>query len=640
MANPFQKRASEFQRSDTEFLTTLTPELFRNALESSRDPQRLLSQTTVFSAPPGTGKTTLARFFQYTTLRRLQELVRRENEESYKELHQFAEERGFIRDGQVMVCGARVSMERDYRELSMLGYSPERANDVMISMLSARAVLVWKQMFVDSRVSLESVRIQPTSQGAVRLERMGGTSLNALARRAAAVEAIIYEATARFIPPSEIELLTTLEESFFPLLAIEAFIVDGLPEPITPLLMIDDAHWIDKTQHDELMNHLTSRDVAMGRWIFQRMEALNVDETLLWGGGVASTATTKRGRDYEDIRLTQALYEQRGPARVRFRRAAEAVSSRYMRHLPDLTRHGVTSLNSLKLKVEPSPQQLEEVSGLPERAARELAIPRPQLEQIRDRVYTFLARKPELNLEVVAPAMMNILLHRQARHNRTQTQRALFGSDESMAEPAAVEPDMDIAAGAQVHLWHHYRVPFLAGFDTVADLGTENVETFLQLAWQLVRLLETQAVRGEDPERMTVKQQHDVLQKEARHIVEAWSFPHATDVRRLAHRIAEVCLERSLQPNAPLGGGANAIGIERSDFKGIVDDRKLADALFYGMAYSAFTLIPDRKAKGKVWSLIELGGPMIAYHGLTTRRGGFVEVKLSDVSDMLRKESP
>ena len=70
-----------------------------------------------------------------------------------------------------------------------------------------------------------------------------------------------------------------------------------------------------------------------------------------------------------------------------------------------------------------------------------------------------------------------------------------------------------------------------------------------------------------------------------------------------------------------------------------IHDRKLADALFYGMAYSGFTLIPDRKAKGKIWSLIELGGPLIAYHGLTTRRGGFVELKLSDVSQMLRKDS-
>lgn len=639
MTNPFQKRASEFQRSDTEFLITLAPELIRNALDNSRDPQRLLSRTTVFSAPPGTGKTTMARFFQYTTLRRLQELVRRENEESYKELHQFAEERGFIRDGEVTICGARVSMERDYRELSMLGYSPERANDVMISLLSARAVLVWKQMFVDSRVQLERVHIKPTAQGGVRLDRMGATNLDSLAHRAAEVEAIIYEATARFIPPSEQELLSKLEESFFPLLAIEAFVVEGLSEPITPLLMIDDAHWIDKAQHDELMNHLTLREVVMGRWVFQRMEALNVDETLLWGAGVASTATTKRGRDYEDIRLTQALYEQRGPARMRFRRAAEAVSRRYIRHLPDLTRHGVRSLNGLKEKVEPTPQQVEQVTALPERTARELAIPRLQLEQIRERVYAFVARKEDLDLQVVAPAMMNILLHRQARHNRGQPQRGLFGSDESMAEPASVEPDLDIAAGAQVHLWHNFGVPYLAGFDTLADLGTENVETFLQLAWQLVRLLETQAVRSDHPESLTVKQQHDVLQKEAKHIVKAWSFPHATDVRKLSHEIAQVCKDRSLRPNAPLGGGANAIGVEQSEFLDVIHDRKLADALFYGMAYSGFTLIPDRKAKGKIWSLIELGGPLIAYHGLTTRRGGFVELKLSDVSQMLRKDS-
>lgn len=639
MTNPFQKRASEFQRSDTEFLITLAPELFRNALDSSRDSQRLLSHTTVFSAPPGTGKTTMARFFQYTTLRRLQELVRRENDESYKELHQFAEERGFIRDGEVTVCGARVSMERDYRELSMLGYSPERANDVMISLLSARAVLVWKQMFVDSRVPPERVHIKPTAQGGVRLDRMGATSLDSLARRAAEVEAIIYEATARFIPPSEQELLSKLEESFFPLLAIEAFIVEGQSEPITPLLMIDDAHWIDKAQHDELMNHLTLREVVMGRWVFQRMEALNVDETLLWGAGVASTATTKRGRDYEDIRLTQALYEQRGPARIRFRRAAEAVSRRYIRYLPDLTRHGVRSLNGLKEKVEPTPQQVEQVAALPERTARDLAIPRLQVEQIRERVYAFVARKPDLDLQVVAPAMMNILLHRQARHNRGQPQRGLFDADESMAEPASVEPDMEIAAGAQVHLWHNFGVPYLAGFDTLADLGTENVETFLQLAWQLVRLLETQAVRSDHPESLTVKQQHDVLQKEAEHIVKAWSFPHATDVRRLSHEIAQVCKGRSLRPNAPLGGGANAIGVEQSEFLDVIHDRKLADALFYGMAYSGFTLIPDRKAKGKIWSLIELGGPLIAYHGLTTRRGGFVEMKLSDVSQMLRKES-
>lgn len=638
MANPFQQRASEHQRSETEFLTTLTPELFRIALDSSRDPKRLLSQTTVFSAPPGTGKTTMARFFQYTTLRRLQELVRRESDETYKDLLQFAEERGFVRDGQVVVCGARVTLERDYRELALLGYTPERAQDLMISLLGARAILVWQQMFLDSRIAPASVTVKATAHGGARLERMGGTRFEALAQRAAQVEAIIYAATARFIPPSENEILEQLEENFFPLLAIESFSIEGQADPLIPLLMIDDAHWIDRDQHNELMTHLTLREVAIGRWVFQRMEALNIQETLLWGAGVASTSSTKRSRDFEDIRLTQVLYEQRGAARKNFRRAAEQVSNRYIMQMPDLARHSIRSLSSrLKEKVEPTQPQREYVSELAERTAAELKTPRVQVEQIRDRVYTFLAGKPELSMELMGPAMTAILLHRQDRHNRSQKQPGLFVV-ETMAEPAAVDADIDVAAGAQVQLWHKSAVPYFAGFEMLADLGTENVETFLQFAWQLVRLLETQVVRGDRTDDLTVKQQHEALQREAGHIVNAWSFPHATNVRTLSNEIARICLERSLRPNAPLGGGANAVGIDQTEFLKVVDDKPLANALFYGMAYSAFTLIPGRKAKGKVWSLIELGGPLIAHHGLTTRRGGFVEMTLPKLSALLSKE--
>ena len=557
MTNPFQRRASEHQRSETEFLTTLTPELFRIALDSSRSPKQLLSQTTVFSAPPGTGKTTMARFFQYTTLRRLQELVRRESDETYKDLLQFAEERGFLRGGQVVVCGARVTLERDYRELALLGYSPERANDLMISLLGARAILVWRQMFLDTGIPLESVSVKPTTHGGARLDRMGGTRFEALAQRAADVEAIIYAATARFIPPSEAEILEQLEEAFFPLLALESFSVKGHSELLVPLLMIDDAHWIDRAQHDELMTHLTLREVSVGRWVFQRMEALNVQETLLWGAGVASTATTKRGRDFEDIRLTQALHEQRGAARKNFRRAAEQVSNRYMMQMPDLTRHGIRSLSSsLKEKIVPTQSQFDFVANMAERTAAELKTPAVQFQQIRDGVYSYLSGKSDLHAEVMAPVMMSILLYRQDRHNKTQKQPGLF-LVESMAEPAAVDADNDVAAGAQVHLWHKANVPYLAGFETLADLGTENVETFLQFAWQLVRLLETQAVRSDRYEGLTVKQQHDALQREAGHIVNAWSFPHATIVRKLSNEIAVICLERSLRPSAPLGTEGN-----------------------------------------------------------------------------------
>lgn len=633
MPNPFQQRASEYQRSDTEFLATLTPALFRIALDTSHDSERLLSKTTVFSAPPGTGKTTMARFFQYTTLCRLLE---RETEPAYKELYEFAVERNFIRDRQVVVCGTRVSLERDYRELSLIGYSPERAHDLMISLISARAVLAWKQVFVDTGTPLERVRVLPTVPGAARFERMGNGSFVALAQRAAEVASTIYAATARFIPPSEESLLAELGESFFPLLAISHFEIEGQQEPLTPLLMLDDAHWIDRKQHDELIGHLTLREVAIGRWIFQRMEALDVADTLLWGTNPPSLPGLQRPREVEDIRLTQALDDQRGAARKKFRRAAEDVASRYMTQLPDLARHGIKSLNNLTERAVPTDRQIELAVVVPEKTAKELGISRSQLDQIKQKVYAFLSRRQELATEVLAPAMTNILLYRQYRR---KPQRSLFGDVEQLAEPVVVEPDLDVAAGAQVQLWHQLDVPFLAGFETVADLGTENVETFLQLAWQLVRLLETQVVRGDRSETLTVKQQHDALRRESDHIIKSWSFPHATNVRKLAHAIAGICIARSLEPNAPLGGGANAIGIEQGEFANVIEHRALADALFYGMAYSAFVLIPGRKTKSKVWTIVELGGPVIAARGLTTRRGGFVPMPLADVSALLEAEA-
>ena len=635
MSNPFQQRASEYQRSDTEFLATLTPSLFQIALDTSEHPELLLSKAAVFSAPPGFGKTTMARFFQYTTQCQLLEQLRRDPDPAYKELFEFAVEREFIRDRQVVVCGARVSLERDYRELSLIGYSQDRAHELMICLISARAVLAWKQMFLDSGIALDRVDIRPTVAGAARLERMGGGDFSALAKRASEVAALIYGATARFIPPNENELLAKLGESFFPLLAISHFTIDGQSEAVLPLLMIDDAHWIDRPQHAALMTHLTLREMAIGRWVFQRMEALDMAEALLWGATPPPVAGIKRPREIEDVRLTQAYDENRGAGRRNFRRAAEQVTARYMVQLHDLTRHGIKSLNVLNSRAEPNTKQIEFALSLPDKTAVELAIPRAQVEQIRDRVGAFLVKRPELPASVLGPAMTNILLHRQYRR---KPQRSFFDADDEAPEPIVVDADLEVAAGAQVQLWHGCQVPFLGGFETLADLGTENIETFLQFAWQLVKLLETQVVvGGRDVQLLTVRQQHDALAREGRQIVDSWSFPHAINVRQLAEAIAALCVKRSLEPSAPLGGGANAVAVEQSEFMKVIGHHALAEALFFGMAYCAFTLIPGRKAKGKLWTVIELGGPVIAAHGLTTRRGGFIPISLGDLKGMLEE---
>lgn len=638
MPNPFQQRASEYQRSEAEFLATLAPSLFRMTLDQYGDPQELLTKTVTFSAPPGAGKTTLARFFQFATLRRLLEQVHRTSDPAYEELLDFASERGFIEDDQVIICGARISLERDYRELDLIGYSQQRAHELLLSLLGARAIRAWRQMFLDAGIRTEDVNVIPTAAGAARLAHLGGPSFDQLAQRASEVEATLYELTANFVPPPEDVLLQRLGGQFYPLLAIESFALKGVAEPIRPLLMLDDAHWMNRTQRQVLMTHLTLREVTIARWILQRMDALDPSEALMWKADDATSPIEgiQMSRSVVDVRMTQAPDDKRGAVRRNFRRAASEIASRYMVHIPELSRSGITTLSCLDVRARSTSRQQELARQMADDATRELGISHAQVDQIWQRVYAFLsARQHEYDVETIAPAMVSILLHRQ---NRRARQGSLFdqSEDESLAEEVLVDADVDVAAGAQIQLCHKCDVPYLGGADVVADLGMENAETFLQLSWQLVRLLETQEIlRRDQSTSLSVKQQHDALVREGQRIVSAWSFPHAVAVRRLVSAIAEMCIARSLLPNAPLGGGANAIGIECSAFGGIMEYGKLVEALRFGVGYNAFTLVHGRKTKGKYWSILELGGPVIAAYRLTPRRGGFIPIDLTTLVEML-----
>ncbi len=180
--------------------------------------------------------------------------------------------------------------------------------------------------------------------------------------------------------------------------------------------------------------------------------------------------------------------------------------------------------------------------------------------------------------------------------------------------------------------------PFLPrGLDTLADLGSENAETALQLAWQIIRLLEASLIaydrRGSTA--LSVNDQHEALRRESERILSEWSFPYAVEVRRLVDRIARRCVDRSLEDSAPLGGGAHAIGIDQEKFGAVLEEPRFREVLRFACGYNALVLTPGRRAKGKIWTLLELCGPAIAAHGLTTSRGGFIPLKVNELIAMI-----
>jgi hypothetical protein len=89
-------------------------------------------------------------------------------------------------------------------------------------------------------------------------------------------------------------------------------------------------------------------------------------------------------------------------------------------------------------------------------------------------------------------------------------------------------------------------------------------------------------------------------------MVDDWDFPYHKLVRRLTDRLGRELLEKSLEGNASLGSGANAVGIPQEEFETIPERYpELARVLQFGVAYNAFSLVLDHNTKRRLWCLIE-----------------------------------
>ena len=137
----------------------------------------------------------------------------------------------------------------------------------------------------------------------------------------------------------------------------------------------------------------------------------------------------------------------------------------------------------------------------------------------------------------------------------------------------------------------------------------------------LVEAIATRLIRSR-PVLLDARVQNDLLREKVTEIVGRWNFPECERVARLVEAIALRCRKTSLEPNAWLGAGANAFGILQADFEQITSVPDLARVIQFGLAYNAFSLVPQYPYKGKSWCLLELGGLVSLKYGLTLRRGG------------------
>jgi hypothetical protein len=634
MHNPFEKRATEYLRDDVAFLAVVTPEPLVTFFSQPATEDRLYDRLVTVIGTPGSGKTTLARLFQYPTLCTLL------RNQGYRPLADAMRMCQAVQEEDPIIAGCRIPLEAEYRDIWELPYPDDLRINLMLTLLQSRAVLGWLRNLQNGGVPLENIDIVPREDADAATASIGGTDPKSVLSRAQQVEAVIYEITAALIP-EEIGLLDLKSVAAYrPLDVIKEFHVhrEGSVLSLRPLVIFDDAHNLHPAQLASLRKWLVRRELRVARWILMRLDALTPEEVLARTNGISGVIRdeepgVKRTRETTEIHLQSN--DDRGGQRRTFRKMAKDMANRYLGQMDVFSRHRLNNLGDL-LNVEPeaiSTSQLEALRKSVNATQARLGISREWRNRLETEVEQYMqgAVKQDGG-DDVRLAMVKILLE---RYGKRVPQGRLFGGDEDAEPSRPLTADSNIADGAKIHLLHKYDRPYYFGIDMLCDASSENAEQFLQLAARLVSHSETQIIRGR-PSVISARVQHQLLRERAKKIFDDWDFPQYRLVQRFVDGLAKQCLEKSVEPNASLGGGATAFGIPQEEFLQIPTKHKdLAGVIQFGIAYNALNLVRDYQTKHKTWCLVELGGILLVRNGLTLRRGGFLERRVDDLLALL-----
>jgi len=637
MDNPFKKRRTELITDRRTLLSLVSSVPIEEFFEPEK--KQLLEKLTLVVGTPGCGKTTIAQVVEFESL---YNLCQGTTSPINRDLVDVLTGHELIKDGLPAILGHRLAMSTNFRDIWELPYSDQTRLALLRAFLQSKAVLGWFSQLDVMGVSLEHVEIMMGANSESVFTTTGADRAERFREYARSIELAIFKIVTSLVPPDEKEMAESfLNTSYDVFEVLSGFRVrrwPGAPDApidsdviLRPMIIVDDAHELHPMQFTQLRDWLKTKAMGVSRWLMCRPDVVSADD---YRDALIKDTVSEEDMQPGSIRDRDYIMKlmQLGTAR-RFKHVATDIATRYIASIPEFRRRGISDLKPLlnqTATAELAPGVYRQLQEKVERLAQEARFSKSLVESLHARVRDDVPADE-------SQAALRILIYREK--NKTP-QIDLLGDDELLDEPASDDKKVNstVLEGARVQLMHEFDRPYYFGMDKLIAASNSNIEQFVRLAGTLVDELLARVIRNREPY-LAPKAQHVALVGQAKQAMNDWDFPYNAVVRALVKEIATQCLAKTLQGNAPLGAGANAIGIPQEEMDAVLRrDGRLARVLHFAFAYNALVFVPSYRCKNKVWCLLELGAlPNLAY-GLTLNRGGFIESTLRKLQAMVPEE--
>lgn len=630
--NPFRTRHSEATaRNLSVFTATFAPEVL-HAL-----PAPPFEQFYVIRSAPGAGKTSMMKCLEASTMTFIHQ-----RRSSTPMLASFLTEFGVLGPDGPLVIGVLENLDQNYAGLIDIAKEPDLRKNLLFKLLDARVIqgLVRSSLEFSGRRPDDDpalVTFRPATLDAARaFSRLGGTSGSDLVGAAESAEDELLDLFDELIArPRE---LPTGHGRMLSLTALSAtrIEVDGVPLTARPLIMFDDAHVLGEDQRVALLGELRNRAVTVGRWMATRNVALEDNE--LFGAG-------DEGRDFDVIELEALARERTTSAKALRRLSGQVLTPKRFRNtlleIADKRAAGAlgsmltddTSLTSL-IRVEPDEalafasrdpfaqtwSRIEAMGGLRPRYSKWV----DAMEQSKTR--DALARLCELEVII--------------ERDRSRQQLDLFADIPLGVEELAARGSSSLREAAFLRTAIDCKIPYYAGTDAYARLGSSNIEQFLELCGDLMARLQTQDSTGRALDLSPAIQDRIARDASQAYFRSLLHLPDGHLVQRFVNGVGQISRDESQKPRIPYPPGVTGTALRMSDrvklraseTLNIPNMAMLYRALKSAIAHNVVWVELDYRVKNSNYMVIYLNRLLCPMFDMPLGLGGFRERDLVAMS--------